>query len=297
MTTDLMRSAIPETQVCPGSCNRNYRSRPDAFDPVYGEPVWCPACTKEISSAIGALPDLAVALWDIGHWSTDPMQDVVARTIDVVEVWSGQVLVTHLREKLACGHFWPTVTRPRVEDLPPPAAQRACWLCAIDDPGGDGRVAPAPALARRGPRLKGSPAGSASYLAIDELVMWAARTEDYLKARLPQPSSPAPDPRSVNDAHRSKVLSSSCAFLVEWIYHLLATPHAKALGKEALDLERRARRSSGVDVPPDQHLPGVPCPGCDHVSLKRLGRVPDQVTCTSCGRWFQDDELDDEGRG
>lgn len=303
MTTDLMRSAVPETQRCPGSCNREFRADPDGAEPVWGEPVWCQACVEAIAAAIGALPDLAVDLWDIGHWSVDPVQRVVERVVEVREFTvpfavdkEGRPVVqvqALLRERLACRHQQPTVLRARIEDLPPPAETRVCWQCAIDDPGADGRVMPGPATARKGPRLVGSPAGSASYLAIDELVMWATRQVDYLKERLPHGSTvEAPDPLAGDDAARARALSTSCAFLVEWIYHLLATPHAQAIGREALDLERRARRSAGVDHPPPAALPGVPCPKCDLVSLRRAGHDPDLIMCASCGAFLSDKDLD-----
>lgn len=302
MTTDLMRSAVPETQVCPGSCNREHRADPEGVAPVWGEPVWCQSCVEAITSAISALPDLAADLWDIGHWSGDPVQRVVERTVEVRDVVvpfavddeGDPVLRTQalLRERLECRHRQPTVIRDRVEDLPAPAETRMCWQCAIDDPGADGRVMPAPAAARKGPRLAGSPAGSPSYLAIDELIMWATRQVDYLKARLPHGSSvPAPDPLVGHDAARSRALSTSCGFLVEWVYHLLATPHARAIGREALDLERRARRAAGVDHPPPTALPGVPCPSCDLVSLRRAGHDPDLIMCASCGAFTNDEAI------
>ena len=289
--TQLMRSTVPLQDVCPGKCNDNHRARPSAFEPVYGEPVWCALCSADIADAIGALPGLAVDLWAIGHWTVDPMQPVADREVETVSMSTGEVLRVVLREVLACGHRWPVRVAAREEDLPAPAEARYCWQCAIDDPGADGRLAPVEAAARRGPRLKGSPAGSASYLAIDELVMWAARTADYLKARLPGEQSPAPDPRSADDARRAEALSTACGFLVEWIHHLLATPHARAIGKEALDLERRARRSAGADYPPDMALPGVPCPRCDRVTVKRRGRTPSQLWCMTCSNIFPDSQV------
>lgn len=284
----LLRSVVPAQGECPGPCNRAHRLDPGRVpEPVWGEPVWCARCATAIFSAIGALPELAAGLWDIGHWSVDPVQEVVDR-----QVVAGRDRVV-LRERLACQHRWPSVVRRRAVDLPEPAATRWCWQCAVDDPGADGRLAPAPESARRGPRLKGSPAGSAAYLAVDELVMWAARQADYLRARLPR-SSVTPDPRGVDDQRRARVLSECVTYLVENGHHLLATPAARAIGQEALDLERRARRSAGMDHAPDEAVPRVPCPSCDLVSLVRSGR--DQlVRCRSCGAVVDEQALGEAG--
>lgn len=286
-----MLSEIPRQAECPGDCNRNYRSRPGSFDPVMGEPVWCDSCAARIAEAIGELPDLAAALWAIGHDEGGTVfSEVVERDVDEVQGW-GKTLVIHVREMLACGHRVPTVTAHSKDAIPEEARVRPCWQCALDLPGADGRLAPVSAAARRSPRLLGSPAGSPSYLAIDEVVSWAVSTTDYLKARLPGEQSATPSARTSSDTARAEALTVCARFLVEWVHHLLATPHARAIGKEALDLERRARRSAGIDSQPDEQLPGVPCPGCDLVALRRRGRDPEQIVCASCGLRTTDRDL------
>lgn len=293
--TDLamMRSEIPHQAECPGECNRNRRARPDAFDPIMGEPVWCDACARRIADAIGDLPDVAAGLWAIGHDEVGTVwQEVIDREVDELHRFVGALpAVIHVREVLACGHRVPTVTVRSREMIPAEARIRPCWQCALDLPGADGRLAPASATARRSPRVLGSPAGSPSYLAVDEVVSWAVSTTDYLKARLPGQHSATPSAKTASDEARARALTQCSAFLVEWIHHLLATPHARAIGREAIDLERRARRSAGIDSPPDEQLPGVPCPGCDLVALKRRGRDPEQIVCTSCGRHTTDYEI------
>lgn len=285
----LMRSAVPMTQLCPGAAHRALHLDPSK-EPVWGEPVWCAACIDDIARAIGALPDLAAGLWDIGHWTVETERRVVGRVVAVVLDQQGRDRVL-MRERLDCGHNMPAVIRPRKDDLPLPAETRKCWQCAINEPGADGRLAPVPAAARRGPRLNGSPAGSSSYLAVDEVVTWTNATVDYLKARLPQQGIPAPDLRRATDEQRARALSTACAFLVEWRFHLLATPHAKAIGREALDLARRARRGAGIDTPAPTPIPGVPCPSCGLVALKRAGHNPDLVICSSCGAMTHDNSL------
>lgn len=290
MTTDLMRSEIPLQRECPGECNRNYRSRPGAFVPVMGEPVWCESCAERIADAIGALPDLAAALWAIGHDEGGTvLSEVVER--NVTRDFIGPLpRVIHVRELLACKHRVPTVTVHSREAIPVEARVRPCWQCAIDLPGVDGRLAPVSAAARRSPRLLGSPAGSPSYLAVDEVVAWAVSTTDYLKARLPHSTTPTPEGRGADDAHRANVLTHCARYLVEWVHHLLATPHARAIGREALDLERRAERAAGIDRQPDQPVPVIPCPSCDLIALTRSGRDL-RVRCRSCGCVVPDAQL------
>lgn len=287
--TSLMRSVIPHQAPCPGQCNRAHRARPDEYDPVMGEPVWCDRCARSIAAAIEQLPDLAVWLWAIGH---DEAATVMRRVVDRdVETRGPDPVVIHVRDTLDCGHRAPTATVSDPASAPDVERPRACWRCAIDDPGIDGRLAPAPASARKGPRRLGSPAGSASYLAVDEVVTWAVRTADYLKARLPGEHSATPSVRTASEEARAAALSECSTFLAEWIYYLLATPHARAIGREALDLQRRASRAAGVGPAPDQFLPGVPCPACDRIALQRLGANPDRVTCTRCGAWHRDRDL------
>lgn len=280
----LMRSVVPLAQVCPGTRHRALHADPSK-EPVWGEPVWCETCIGDIAHAIGSLPDLAAQLWDVGHWTVDSVQQIIDREVDALHDDAGNERRAILRERLACGHRWPTVIRDRRADLEPllHAGQRKCWQCAIDDPGADGRLAPTEPAARRGPRLIGSPAGSSSYLAVDEVVSWANATVDYLKGRLPQQGIPAPDLRRATDNQRARALSTACAYLVEWRYHLLATPHARAIGNEALDLARRARRAAGVDTPAPTPIPGVPCSSCDLAALKRAGHDPNLIICSNCG--------------
>lgn len=302
MTSDpqLLRSPVPAQDVCPGSRHRTLHADPSK-EPVLGEPVWCQACVEDIARAIGALPDLAADLWDLGHWTVDPDQPVVSRrvgqTVVSVVVPFAPVYRFDLVEALACGHRWPTRSAAREDLLPAPATTRHCWQCALDDPGADGRLAPVPTAGRRGPRLVGSPAGSPSYLAVDELVSWATRTLNYLRGLMPAGSGPDSyvDVRRATDHVRGAALSTTCSVLVEWCYYLLATPRAKTIGREALDLERRARRGAGVDTPHPTPLPGVPCPKCDLVALKRAGHDPDLILCSSCGLITHDRDLPDAG--
>lgn len=290
-----MRSTIPEQAPCPGRCNRALRANPlSSREPVMGEPVWCEHCAVEIHAAIGALPDLAAGLWAIGHdEGPSVVRKVVARDVDeICQFGVEQPVVIHVREILECGHRTPTVTVRRRDEVPPPAESRLCWLCAVDSPGADGRLAPRPESVRKGPRMLGSPAGSASYLAVDEVIHWAVQTTDYLKARLPERGSATPSALSADDAYRAKVLSQCCTFLQEWIWQLLATPHARRVGHEALDLRRRAAQAAGIAPAQDQPLPAVPCPACDRMSLKRLGHNPDHITCRHCGGWFTDRDVD-----
>lgn len=276
----MMRSEIPMQAECPGECNRNRRARPAAFEPVMGEPVWCESCASRIADAIASLPDLAAGLWAIGHDEGGSVwQEVVDRDIDAR---GPDPVVIHVRERLACGHRMPTVTVGSRTAIPDEARIRPCWQCAIDLPGADGRLAPVTVAARKSPRSLGSPAGSASYLAVDEVVSWAVNTTDYLKARLPGEHTDTPSGRSASDRARAAALSECCRFLTEWIHHLLATPHARAIGREVLDLERRAERSAGIDRQPDEAVPLVPCPSCDLVALVRTGRDL-RVRCRSCG--------------
>lgn len=283
-----MRSEIPMQAECPGECNRNHRARPSAFEPVMGEPVWCESCALRIADAIAALPDLAAGLWAIGHDEGGTVwQEVVDRDIDTR---GPNPIVIHVRERLACGHRLPTVTVTDRVAIPDEARIRPCWQCAIDLPGADGRLAPVTAAARRSPRALGSPAGSASYLAVDEVVSWAVSTTDYLKARLPGQHTATPSGRAGDDSARAAALTECCRFLAEWIHHLLATPHARAIGREVLDLERRSERAAGVDRQPDEAVPLVPCPSCDLVALVRSGRDL-RVRCRSCGCVVPDGQL------
>ncbi|WP_435199550.1 hypothetical protein [Janibacter sp. GS2] len=279
-----MRSEIPRQAECPGECNRNHRARPGAFDPVMGEPVWCDACAQRIADAIAGLPDLAAGLWAIGHDEAGTIwQEVTDRQIEeLCQRGVALPVVIHIREVLACGHRVPTVTVRSGNLIPDAARVRPCWQCAIDLPGVDGRLAPVSAAARRSPRILGSPAGSPSYLAVDEVVSWAVSTTDYLKARLPGEHSGIPSSTSANDEARAVALTQCARFLVEWVHHLLATPHARAIGREVLDLQRRAERAAGIDRQPDQPVPVTPCPACDLIALSRSGRDL-RVRCRSCG--------------
>lgn len=270
-----MRSAVPVQSQCVGD-------HPPSAETM-GEPVWCQAHAEQIFDAIGSLPSLAAQLWELGHEAVEDVHrvvdvdDVPSRAPD--RVWRGWVL--------SCGHRTP---RQLLDPLTPRPDSAPCWQCAIDHPGSDGRLMPGEQSGRRGPRRLGSPAGSPARLAIDEILAWAITTRDYLAARLPVPSTPTPDWRNVSDQRRAAALAECTRFLVEHGWELLATPHARAIGREAVDLCRRMQRASGTAAPKPTPVPSVPCPACDLCYLERL---PSSllIRCRSCLAQFDDRQV------
>jgi hypothetical protein len=135
-------------------------------------------------------------------------------------------------------------------------------------------------------KIAGSPSGSPAWDAADELIEWAHTTEEQLRAHLGHSAMVrvrvfASGPVRVN------YLDRSVRYLREWVSALLAAPFAETVGREVLDLARRAERANGFDRLV-HHLP-VPCPTCDTRALTREDGS-DQVECRACCRvWPEQD--------
>lgn len=127
----------------------------------------------------------------------------------------------------------------------------------------------------------GSPSGSPAWDAIDEIVTWAGRTEDELRARLRHGGNPAGDWWTGSTTHRAAVLVGSVAYLIEYGVALLSSNIAVPAGRDALQLERRAEQATG-QARLTHRLP-VACPDCDRRALVREDGS-EQVDCRACGR-------------
>lgn len=290
MTSRVARQPKP----CPGQCNGDWReaeakagrlqARLDAkgrtrylqreveilvhgIEPVAGEPVWCRECSSQIYLELCRLPELAVALWQVGHTGEQcrPMRVVQMRCLThgpaVPSDPSSARVVVGYTELLSCGHL---LTRVRGSEPPPGFTPRMCLQCALEDPGDSGRlVAVAAPAARRSASRPGSPALSSSWLAVEELVDWVCRTEDYLRARRGDGASSV-DWWTGDYSTRHRAMTLALGYLARHIEDLLATPHAAAIGHELLGLASRARAASGTAG--GQRL-ARPCPVCDQRSL------------------------------
>jgi hypothetical protein len=136
-------------------------------------------------------------------------------------------------------------------------------------------------------KIAGSPSGSPAWDAADELIEWAWRTEDQLRAHLSHSCAVRAVRLHGGAAVRVLNLGASIRYLREWVSALLAAPFAETVGREVLDLARRAERANGFDRLV-HHLP-VPCPTCDTRALTREDGS-DQVECRACSRvWPEQD--------
>ena len=311
-------AGVEGPRPCPGDCNRVWRRadraaaarvrevlaavRPLTEDDVRviehghafqaGDPVWCEACTHHIDRAIWSVPELVFALWEVGHGDGDvPLRVVESRSVRTLkdprvrrpslsaEAAVSLPLVYAVTESLTCGH---TLTR-RLGREPSPRqlaefGVRSCLVCRLEALPDSGKLAPAERLARRTAGLPGSPAGSPSWLAIEELLAWVGRTEDYLRARIGDPPSGLDWWRG-GARDRNKAMAASVRYLAGHLEQLLATRHADQIGREIVQLTRRTTRSAGLDDTTRLH---TPCPRCDRRSLMR--RFGDEVArCRSCG--------------
>jgi ribosomal protein L37AE/L43A len=134
-------------------------------------------------------------------------------------------------------------------------------------------------------KVTGSPSGSPAWDAADELIEWAAGVEAALRAHLGH-SEVVRARVAASSAVRVSYLNRSVAYLREWISALLAAPFAESVGREVVQLQRRAERAAGLDRLV-HHLP-VPCPSCDTRALTREDGA-EQVECRACGDVWPED--------
>jgi len=154
----------------------------------------------------------------------------------------------------------------------------------------------------------GSPSGSPAWDVADEIVRWALRWEDLLRAHLGQVYE---TPKLVRAALFTKVtdlnrparlvalgpvlkdptarrkLTAAVRYLDTWLTPLLSSPMALDSGRQTLNLARRAVGATGRDRVV-HHLP-LPCLQCDKKALRR-DDGSETVYCRACdSRWTWED--------
>lgn len=263
--------------------------------PRMGEPYWCQECSSRIYLTLCQMPELATALWAVGHtgdpsrpWRLVRMRCLHHGPSNPRRSGSDRVVVG-FSELLSCGHITTTI---RAKGEPPRGISfRICLVCALEDPGDSGRVMPAPGSVRGAPGLAGSPALSSSWLSVEELVAWVCRTEDYLRARLGMGPARV-DWWDGDYGTRHRAMTEALGFLGTHVTALLRTKHAVEIGKELLSLAAKARVAGGVRT--STRL-SRPCPHCDQRAL--MHEFASKVArCSACHATTAIDE-DDMLRG
>lgn len=307
--TDAFHRPVPDVDPCPGPCNSAWRRRESRLPPTDerawwsrswhpvaaragtwldatarpGAPVWCRSCGQRVTDALRRLPELAAALWAVGH---DPVRSPVQRVVDVsVRAAPTRRPARWVREHLACGHSRPSRL---IEGLGPdqvPFAVRDCVQCAIDDPGGDGRLMPPEAPVRRRPGLRGSPAGSPSWLEVEEIAQAVWQAEQYLRWELGHSTDERQPGQRPSWYDGVPAVSTGAQYVLnqradDGTPLVLAMPGAAELLERLLGLARSATRRAGMET--EHRMPGVPCPSCDRAALVRpVGE--EWARCRACG--------------
>lgn len=153
--------------------------------------------------------------------------------------------------------------------------------------GADGKIAATgESDATRKATMAGSPSASPAWDALDEIVTWAAATGDKLRGYLGQRPAAA-DWWAGSTQRRGLVLTESVDYILEHRTALLCARNARKVGRQALQLVRRAERAAGVDEL--VHRLPAPCPSCERMALVRDNGA-EQVDCRACHRsWPESD--------
>lgn len=253
-----------------------------------GRPTWCFRCAAEIDLAVRSLPRLIAWTVDIGAVLVptrlvDGMPvpvDAPAAVLDVLWRWDDDGVPTAV-EELDCGHRY---TRRPAGPGPSPAS-RQCRTCvagtSLPEPG---RLAPPPRVERRGggPAQRVSPAGSRSWLEVQEALVWlcsrASKARDALGT---SPLTYAGDTGSMGHRYREAVNAARWLTDHNRVRQVLEldSSFAVTFGKEATAIARRLLLVSGRDAL--EHKLPASCPVCDRRALVRHDGA-DVVVCKRC---------------